>query len=157
LIIIYLPHCTSSYPIRRLSSTTEIYETNSTVNARHNLDNHRPTQRLTIRQELIYYSWIKMKTKLPLKVQCTRTTKRQKRSSSDLCTTTEQHILRYVPKSLQSCAVALVPVRSSKPDRWRGWEPDEERCVWEGNSNTNPSDAGNSDISSDLKHRANVM
>jgi hypothetical protein len=46
-------------PYRWLSSLTEIYETNSTANAGHNIDIHRSTQTLTVCQELIYYSWIK--------------------------------------------------------------------------------------------------
>jgi hypothetical protein len=53
-------------------------------------DQHKTLQSA---KKLIYYSWIKMKNKLPLKIQCKCTTKRQKRSSSD---TYELHILRYV-------------------------------------------------------------
>jgi hypothetical protein len=52
-------------------------------------------------------------------------------------------------------AVALLPVGSPKSDRSRVQEPDEERCLGDGKSNKNSPDAGSSDISSDLKHRAN--
>jgi hypothetical protein len=52
-------------------------------------------------------------------------------------------------------AVAFLPVGSPKPDRSKGKEPDEERCLGDGKPNKNSPGAGSSDISSDMKHRAN--
>jgi len=49
----------------------------------------------------------------------------------------------------------LLPAGSPKPDRSRGWEPDEERYLEEGNFDKNSTDAGSSVISNDLKRRAN--
>ena len=52
-------------------------------------------------------------------------------------------------------AEALLSVGSPKSDRSRGQEPDEERCLVEGKADAVSSDASKSDISSDMKHRAN--
>jgi hypothetical protein len=52
-------------------------------------------------------------------------------------------------------AVALLTLEALKTDISRGKGPDEERCLGEGNSDTNSSDAGSSDNSSDFHHRQN--
>ena len=62
----------------------------------------------------------------------------------------------WVPGTLRvKPAVALLQVGSAKPDSSRGQETDGESCLGGGKSDTNPSDAGSSDSSNDLKHRAN--
>jgi hypothetical protein len=62
----------------------------------------------------------------------------------------------WVPVTLSvKPAVALFSVRYPKRGSSRGKKPDEERCWEEGNSDTNYSDAGSSDASNDLKHKAN--
>ena len=62
----------------------------------------------------------------------------------------------WVPVTLNiKSAVVLFSVRYPKPGSSRGKKPDEDRCWGEGNSDTNYSDAGSSDTSNDLKHRAN--
>jgi hypothetical protein len=45
-------------------------------------------------------------------------------------------------------AVAILPGGSSNPDRSRGQKPDEEKCLEEGNSYRNSSNASSSDIGS---------
>jgi hypothetical protein len=58
-------------------------------------------------------------------------------------------------KSGIKLAVVLLPGGSPKPEISRGWEPREQRCLGEGTSNKNSSDAGSSNSSSNLKQRAN--
>jgi hypothetical protein len=63
----------------------------------HDTTIHKSTQNLTICQELIYYSWIKMKKQASS--QNSMYTYNQEREDIIfwyLCTTNEQHILRYV-------------------------------------------------------------
>lgn len=48
-------------------------------------------------------------------------------------------------------AVAILPVGSSKTDRSRRLQPEEEWCLGEGKCDRDSSDAG----SSDMKHSAN--
>lgn len=48
----------------------------------------------------------------------------------------------------------LLSVGSPKPERSRGYEPDKERCLGEGNSIANFSIARNIDNITDFKHRA---
>jgi len=50
-------------------------------------------------------------------------------------------------------AVALLAVGSPKWDRSRGQEPNKDRCLGNGNSNTNSCDYWSSNISNNLKHR----
>ena len=60
-----------------------------------------------------------------------------------------------VPVTLRAnLVVTMLPVGCPKLDKSRGWEPEKERCISEGNSNTNSSDVRSSDISSNLKHKA---
>jgi hypothetical protein len=46
-----------------------------------------------------------------------------------------------VPVTLRAnLVVALLPAQSPKLDKSRGYEPEKERCIREGNSTTNSSD-----------------